>query len=201
MSTVKKMLTHMNVFVRAISLWILCFTFLIVTWFAAYYFLPYEVLKGVFPSSYLPLGNGFLSAFFAIFLFNLVIGCGITVAANLISAKSIPLGYLYPLVQVSLFGIFLGTNSFVISHGGRLFPGLTLVTGAGFYELTAYILVAVATAKLTLWNQTALLGGSLERIRKMQEIKLARAELFVLVFGVLLLLVAAVIEAGGIMGA
>jgi uncharacterized membrane protein SpoIIM required for sporulation len=174
--------------------------FLIVAWFVAYYFLPYEVLKGVFPSSYLPLGNSFLSAFFAIFLFNLVVGCGITVAANLISAKSIPLGYLYPSVQVCLFGIFLGTNSFAISQGGRLFPGLTLVTGAGFYELTAYTLVAVATAKLTLWNQTALLGGSLERIKKMQELELARAELFVLVFGVLLLLVAAVIEAGSIIG-
>jgi hypothetical protein len=51
--------------------------FLIVAWFVAYYFLPYEVLKGVFPSSYLPLGNSFLSAFLAIFLFNLVVGCGI----------------------------------------------------------------------------------------------------------------------------
>jgi uncharacterized membrane protein SpoIIM required for sporulation len=201
MSTVKKMLTHKNVFVRAISLWILCFMFLIVAWFVAYYFLPYEVLKGVFPSSYLPWGNSFLSAFFAIFLFNLVVGCGITVAANLISAKSIPLGYLYPSVQVCLFGIFLGTNSFATSQGGRLFPSLTLVTGAGFYELTAYVLVAVATAKLTLWNQTALLGGSLERIKKMQKLELTRAELFVLVFGVLLLLVAAAIEAGGIMGA
>lgn len=201
MSTVKKMLTHANVFVRAISLWILCFAFLIVAWFIAFYFLPYELLKGVFPSAYLPLGNNFLSAFFAIFLFNLVIGCGFTVAANLISAKSIPLGYLYPLVQVSLFGIFLGTNSFAISQGGRLFPSLTLVTGAGFYELTAYIFVAAAIAKLTLWNQTGLLGGSLERIKKMQEIELSRSELFVLVFGVLLLLVAAVVEAGGIMGA
>jgi len=201
MSTVKKMLTHGNVFVRAISLWILCFALLIVAWFVAYYFLPYEVLKGVFPSAYLPLGNSFLSAFFAIFLFNLVVGCGFTVGANLISAKFIPLGYLYPLVQVSLFGIFLGTNSFAISEGGRLFPSLALVTGAGFYELTAYILVAVATAKLTLWNQTGLLGGSLERIKKTREIKLVRSELFVLVFGVLLLLAAAVMEAGGIMGA
>ena len=134
-------------------------------------------------------------------LFNLVGGCGITVAANLISAKSIPLGYLYPLVQVSLFGIFLGTNSFAISQGGRLFPSLTLVTGAGFYELTAYILVAAATAKLTLWNQTGLLGGSLERIKKTHKIKLARSELSVLAFGVLLLLAAAVIEASSIMGA
>jgi uncharacterized membrane protein SpoIIM required for sporulation len=105
------------------------------------------------------------------------------------------------LAQVSLFGIFLGTNSFAINQGGRLFPSVTLVTGAGFYEFTAYILVAVATAKLTLWNQTGLLGGSLERIKKTQEIKLARSELSVLVFGVLLLLVAAIIEAGGIMGA
>jgi len=103
-------------------------------------------------------------------------------------------------VQASLFGIFLGTDSFAISHGGRFFPSLTLVTGAGFYELTAFILVAVSTTKLALWNQTGWLRGNLERIKKTQEIKLARSELFVLVFGVLLLLVATVIEAGGIMG-
>jgi len=201
MPTVKQMLTSENVFVRAISLWTLCFTFLIVTWFVAYYFLPYGVLKGVFPSAYLPLGNSFLSAFFAIFLFNLVVGCGFTVAANLISAKHFPIGYLYPLVQVSLFGIFLGTNSFAVSQGGRLFLGARLITGSGLYEISAYVFVAAATARLTLWNQTGWLGGSLERIKKTQEIKLARSELFVLAFGVVLLLAAAVIEAGGIMGA
>jgi len=76
---------------------------------------------------YLPLGNNFLSAFFGIFLFNLIVGCGFIVATNFISAKSISLGYVYPLVQASLFGIFLGTDSFAISHGGRLFPSLMLV--------------------------------------------------------------------------
>ena len=104
-------------------------------------------------------------------------------------------------MQASLFGIFLGTDSFAISHGGRLFPSLMLVTGAGFYEITAYVLVAAATERLTLWKQTGWLGGSLQRIKKTQEIKFARSELFVLVFGVLLLLAAAVIEAGGIVSA
>jgi len=89
MAKVKKMLTHGNVLVMAISLWILCFTFLIAIWFIAYYFLPDSVIKGVFPSTYLPLGNNFLSAFLGIFLFNLIVDCGFIVATNFISAKSI----------------------------------------------------------------------------------------------------------------
>jgi hypothetical protein len=78
----KRWLIHENVLVRAATLWILCFAFLTVTWFASYYFLPYGVLRAVFPSANLPLGNSFLSAFLTIFLFNLVAGCGLTVALN-----------------------------------------------------------------------------------------------------------------------
>jgi hypothetical protein len=199
-SKIKKWLIHKNILVRAITLWILCSAFLTATWFVSYYFLPYGVLRGVFPSANLPLGNYFFSVFLTIFLYNLIVGCGFTVAANLVSVETVPLGYLYPFVQECLFGIFLGTDSFAISHGGRLFPSLSIVNGAGFYELTAYILVASATAKLTLWNQTGWLGGNLERIRKRKELKLARSETSTLILGVLLLLVAATIEAAGIMG-
>jgi len=199
-SELKKWLVHENILVRAARARVLGFAFLAVAWFVSYYFLPYGVLRGVFPSANLPLGNGFFSAFLTIFLFNLVVGCGLTVALNLLSAKSIPLGYFYPLIQVSIFGIFLGTDSFAISHGSRLFPSITIISGAGFYELTAYTLVAAATARLTLWNQTGWLGGSLERIKTRKELKLERSEVFTATLGVLLLLVAAAIEAISIIG-
>ncbi len=202
MHWLKRRLIHENVLIRTATLWILCFVLLTVAWFVSFYFLPYGILRGVFPSAYLPLGNSFLSVFFAIFLFNLLVGCGLSVALNLLSAKSIPLGYLYPLIQVSLFGIFLGTDSFAITHGSKLFPSIiTLVGGAGFYELTSYVLVATATAGFTLWNQTGWLGGSLVKIRERKELKLSRSELFTITIGVLLLLVAGAIEAIGIMGA
>ena len=121
MHWLKRRLIHENVLIRTATLWILCFVLLTVAWFVSFYFLPYGILRGVFPSPYLPLGNSFFSVFFAIFLFNLLVGCGLSVALNLLSAKSIPLGYLYPLIQVSLFGIFLGTDSFAITHGSKLF--------------------------------------------------------------------------------
>ena len=143
MISLKKWLTHENVAVRVGTLWVLCFVLLTVTWFVSYYFLPVGVIRDVFPSAYLPLGNSFLSAFLIIFFFNLLVGCGFTVALNLLSAKSVPIGYFYPLVQICLFGIFLGTDSFTLSHGGRFFPSPNLVIGAGFYEFTTYILVAV----------------------------------------------------------
>ena len=189
-----------NVAVRVGTLWVLCFVLLTVTWFVSYYFLPVGVIRDVFPSAYLPLGNSFLSAFLIIFFFNLLVGCGFTVALNLLSAKSVPIGYFYPLVQICLFGIFLGTDSFTLSHGGRFFPSPNLVIGAGFYEFTTYILVVLATAKFTMWNQTGWLSGSLERVKMRRELKLARSEGFTLVLAVLLLVAAAVIEANGIIG-
>ncbi len=198
MSTAKKTLTHRNVLVRAGSLWILCFAFLITSWLIAYYFLPYEMLKGTFPSAYVPLGDSFLSALFAIFSFNLVVACGLTAAINLLSAKSVPAGYLYPMIMSCILGILRGTDSFAISQGGRLFLGAKLLTGAGLYEITAYVFIAAATARLTLWNQTGWLSGRLERVNQKPN-KLTRLELLVLMVGVLFLFAAAIIEANGIM--
>lgn len=133
------------------------------------------------------------------FYLTFVVGGGLTVALNLLSIKSIPLGYFYPLINMSFFGIFLGTDSFGISHGSRFFPSITVVYGSGFYEFTGFIFVAAATASLTLFNQTGQLSGSLERIKSRSELKLSRSEIFAVIFGVLLLLVAAIIEALGIL--
>lgn len=194
----RKWLTNENMWVRVIPLWLISFLLLFIWWFASYYFLPYGVLRGVLPSAELPIGNTFLSVFLPIFLFNLVVGGGLTVAINLLSVKSIPLGYFYPLIHVSLYGIFLGTDSFAISHGSRFFPSVTLVYGPGFYELTGFIFIAAATARLTLLNQTGWLSGSLERIKSKKDLKLSRSEILAVIFGALLLLVAAIKEALGI---
>jgi len=190
----RKWLTNESVWVRIISLWLLSFLLLFIWWLASYYFLPYGVLRGVLPSAELPIGNDFLSVFLPIFLFNLVIGGGLTVAINLLSVKSIPLGYFYPLINISLYGIFLGTDSFGISHGSRFFPSITVVYGPGFYELTGFIFIAAATARLTLFNQTGWLSGSLERVKNRNVLKLTRSESYAIIFGVLLLVIAATKE-------
>jgi hypothetical protein len=195
----KRWLIHENVLVRAISLWLLCFALLTVAWFVSYYFLPIGILRGVFPSANLPLGNTFFSVFLTIVLFNLIVACGFTIVANLLSVKSFPLGYFYPLIQIILYGIFLGTDSFGISHGNRLFPSLTVFNGAGPYELTTYILIAAATAKISVYNQTGWMGGSFLRNRKLSEIKLSHSETFAIALGILLLFIAAIIEALGIL--
>ena len=196
----KKWLTHEEVPFRAAALWILCLAVLLVTWSVSYYTLPYGVLRNVFPSTYLPLGNSLPGVLLTIFAFNLVVGCGLTVAMNLLSVKSIPVGYFYPLVQIGLFGIFLGTDSFAVSHGTRFFPSVAFVGMPGFYEFTAYILFAAATAKFSLWNQTGWLGGAIERVKERKELRLAQSELFTMIMGALFLLLGAVMEANGILG-
>lgn len=146
------------------------------------------------------MGSSFLSAFLVIFSFNFVVACGLTSALNLLSAKSFPAGYLYPIITSSLLGVFCGTNSFAISQGGRLFFGVKLLTGSGLYELTAYIFVAAATARLTVWNQAGWLSGDLERVNQ-KPVKPTKSEMPVLAFGILFLLAAAAIEAHGIVKA
>jgi hypothetical protein len=116
-----KWLSDEKLWVRSASLWCVCFLLLTVMWFLSYYFLPFGLLRGVFPQANLPVGNDLLSAFLAIFIYNLAVGGGFSVAANLLSLKSIPLGYAYPLVQTSLYGIFLGTDSFGVNQGADFF--------------------------------------------------------------------------------
>jgi len=160
-----------------------------------HYFLPYGMLRGVFPTARFPLGGrDFLGIFSRIFLFNLAVAVGFIVALNLFSVKSIPLGYFLPLIQICLYGIFLGTDSFAVSHGSKFLPSLTIVGQAGFYEFTAYILIAAATSRITLWNQTDWLGGGLTRVKKRSEINLSHLEISIVVLGVFLLLMAAVKE-------
>jgi hypothetical protein len=142
----------------------------------------------------LPLGNDLLSAFFASFTFNLAVGGGFTVAANLLSLKSIPLGYSYPLVQTSLYGIFLGTDSFGVNHGSRFPPSITVVYSPGFYELTGFILLAAATARLTLFSQTGWVDDGLTRVKKRSEIRLSRYEILVVILAILFRMTAAAKE-------
>ena len=116
----------------------------------------------------------------------------------MLSARHFSLGYFYPLIQISLYGIFLGTDSFTISKGIRIFPSLGLFAGAGFYEFTAYVLFAASTAKFTLWNQTGWLSGNLEKIKTRHDLRLKKSEVLTLILAIVLLLVAAMIEAIGI---
>ena len=56
-----------------------------------------------------------------------------------------PLGYVTPLGLIALYAVFLGTNSFSIPLAEPMAPSLAVFGRVGPYEMTAFILMAVAT--------------------------------------------------------
>jgi hypothetical protein len=89
-----------------------------------------------------------------------------------------------------LFGLIEGTNSFEY-----LYPDIiSQIRGflsTGFWELTAYLLVAAVAYRLTLWYSD---GKKIIASRKFKEIKLAKAEKVIFVLGLVVLIGAAFTE-------
>ena len=79
-------------------------------------------------------------------------GCGVVGALFIIVLVNfiryldrIPLGYITSIGLITLYAVFLGTNSFSIPMAEPMSPTLAVLGRGGPYEMTAYILVAVAT--------------------------------------------------------
>lgn len=171
-------------------------------WLAGYYLIPEGYFRGIFLSSRLPLeGGGAGMAASRIVLYNGLFASGLIVLANLFRVKNFHLGYLPVLFHWTLYGLFLGTDSFAYSQGGRIAPSLTgLVGRIGFYEITAYTLIASATAALCMFRQTSWTDWSTVRERSWRDLKLGRGEWIALAIAVLLILYGGVREGAAIIG-
>jgi hypothetical protein len=65
---------------------------------------------------------------------------------NLVRVKGVPLGYVLAFYHWGIYGVLLGTNSFVIPGPERFLPSLiTLFYGSGIYEISSYTLISSAT--------------------------------------------------------
>ena len=108
---------------RFVKLWATGILLFYAAWFAGYFLVPEGFLREIFSRPRLPLeGGGAAAVGGRIILFNGVVASGLIVVANLFRIKEFPLGYLPVLFHWSLFGVFLGSDSFAYSQGGRLFP-------------------------------------------------------------------------------
>ena len=121
----KALLTHRRVSTRVFSLWALGVIVNLVAWEIGYRFLPTAALKNVLPAGFFIPGHaGVLHTLLTILVYNVGLASGLIVVANLFRVKDIPLGYLPVLFHWSLYGLFLGTDSFGISRGVRATPSL-----------------------------------------------------------------------------
>lgn len=170
----------------------------LIAWTIGYLLLPQGALGGATLATLLPIGEtgGAGRILLEIFLFNLLVAGGASAAANLFRVGQLPLGYIYAWGNWALFGLFLGTDSFEVVGRGKLAPSLIQLLGSkGFYEISAYTLIASATIGLFMFRQRSWLNWSTVRERSWRELHLGRDEILALILAGILLFAANLWEA------
>jgi len=118
---------------------------------------------------------------------SLIIGANLIAhKCKILNKKFIPIGYFAFLGLITIVALYLGTWSFeVVTVAPSLFFRLIgifdIFHRAGFLELSAYILAAAVSFKLTLWYSD---GKKIIKSKKLKDIKLTTSEkiIFILVF-------------------
>jgi hypothetical protein len=192
MRNVSQWLKGDKVLVRLVVLWLICALLFTAAWTASYYLLPEGILRGKLAGQYIPVETPYvITTFLRILGVNLLVGCGLVTLANLFRVGNVSLGYQIVTFHAVLYGILLGTNSFGIPAPARFAPSLTTVLNrSGAFEITAYIAIAAATRRLTIWRQRSWLDWHSEQVGSWRAWQLNRAEIAV-IFGAVLLLTAA----------
>jgi len=143
-----KFLFNDSIIVRFISLFVIGAILFVAVWHLSYHFLPEGIMRGKTGSAII-VGSDAASTMFeewsTIVMWNLG-ALFLIVLINFIRyLDRFPLGYITPLGMIALYAVFLGTNSFSIPMAEPLAPTLAVLGRGGPYEMTAYLLVAVAT--------------------------------------------------------
>lgn len=127
------------------------------TWYLSAKFLPKEVLRGYFSRIFEanPLVGGEFS-FWGIFLSNFVIGFLGIQFMNLFLVRKVPGGLYILAIFWILYGVLLGTNSFLFAKSSVPFDLSVLWERTGFNELAAYTVGYEATRNWALWEQKGL---------------------------------------------
>jgi hypothetical protein len=139
-----------NTMIRFVSMWIVGLAILLFTWTFSFKALPEYIVRGGSGTFHVPVrAENEALTFARIFLWNLCIGCIPIAIGNLVRLKGVPLGYILAFYHWGMYGILLGTNSFVIPGPGKFLPSLvTLFYGSGIYEISSYTLICSATFNL-----------------------------------------------------
>jgi len=163
----KRLLCHERLYVRFLALFGLGVVLFTLAWTLSYLFLPEGVLRGRTGSAILAgdeAAGSFAAEWLRIVALNLVMGSLIVVANRIFRYKGFPLGYIIPLGWLAVYAVCLGTNSFSIPLPERMAPSLAVLGRSGLYEIAAFMLVAVATCSLPLYEARRLFPPKSEPI-------------------------------------
>ena len=173
------------------------------TYLLGFYLLPQWLMRSspqVGVGGVVAQADSFWSQLVLTLFFNLGVMVTIIVLCNLNRVRTVPVGYLIPIVLGITGGLISGTNSFAASDLTRYnaWEGLAYGLSIGGLEMMAYVLVVAATANLTVYQYRSWWRWSGEwqatQVRRFRDLRLARAEVLTLAIAVLLFLVAAIKE-------
>jgi hypothetical protein len=147
----ERYLLHLKLSVRFPTLLAVVLVIFLGVWVCSYYFLPEGLLRGRSVAQALAgddlAGGSVWWEWLRILAVNLGVMFLLIIGPNLLQSESgFPLGYSTVTLIAAIFGVYLGTNSFTISAGGKMLPTLMLLESSGLYEITAYVLAAAATS-------------------------------------------------------
>jgi hypothetical protein len=145
-----KYLGHENLIIRFTSLLTVGIILFLIAWLLGYYCLPEGVFRAgaeaqMSRSALSSSSTSLLEEWFKIFRANMLPVVFILMGSMLIKVNGISFGYFVALYNITVYGIFVGTNSFAIPHPVRMGPSLDILGRSGPYEMTALILLAAAT--------------------------------------------------------
>jgi len=143
-----KFLFNDSIIVRFISLFAIGAILFTGVWYLSYYFLPEGIMQGKTGSAIIVGSDAaptMLEEWGTIVMYNLG-ALLVIVLVNFIRFRDrFPLGYITPLGLITMYAVFLGTNSFSIPMAEPMAPTLAVLGRGGPYEMTGFILMAVAT--------------------------------------------------------
>jgi hypothetical protein len=192
-----KNITSDNIAIRFASMWILSFAILLLTWILSFRILPEGVVRGSSGAYFVPVkAENTTETFARIFLWNLCLGCFPMAIGNIVRIKGVPLGYLLTFYHWGIYGVLLGTNSFVIPGPGRFIPSLiTLFYGSGMYEISSYTLISSATFSLHDRYEDSVSDESCSKKHGWSALTLSKIELAAIVLAIIMLAISNYYEA------
>jgi len=184
-----------------VSIWVLGIALNLLAWLIAYLLIPEAALKGIFPSAgFISEQSSLWDTLAFILVYNILIACGLILAANLFRIGSLPLGYLIIIFHWSMYGLFLGSNSFDISRSDKIFPSLShLISSVGFLEISAYSFLAAASINLFIYHQKTLWTFKSTKVREFNQIILTKSEYVIITLAFVMLIAAGFKESLGIL--
>lgn len=182
---------------RLFTLWALGIGINLVAWTVGHFLLPEGLLRGALPApSFIPDTGEWGTVLGRILLYNIGFAASLIVLANLFRIGRFPLGYAPVLFHWTMYGLFLGTNSFGVVRDRLTTPDpIALVRSPGFVELTAYTFIAAATIGLHLYEQDSIWQLRATRVHQWKDVALRRCEVATLAVAMLLIVGSGAVEA------